>query len=697
MIIKKELVQPLGNHNPKYECVRTDGLKDLIEYSYSHFNPMQSDFIDHLQDINKNIIISASTGAGKTTVAELSIAMNLFYYKGKKKAIFLAPMKSLTEQKLREWKDEKHTFSKYKIGVLTGDYALNKSKMKELEECDIILCTSEMLDSKTRNYESNKWLHNVGVLIVDEVHLLGAEERGPRLETAIMRFTECNNDCRIILMSGTIPNADELYNWVCNLTGKPTELIISNYRPCQLKKHFLEFNDGISNRRNKYSEIENMRMQVVYNQILKNKNEQHIVFVGNKSFGRNMTQMLNANGLKAEFHNADIAQEKKIEIEDDFNSGKLKYLVSSSTLAWGVNLNARIVILAHTSYGLSEMDVADIDQACGRAGRAQYHSEGDAYIILPSSKSYSERKRITSGFTIQSKLKDQKVLAFHVVSEIASGKINNVNDLFEWYKRSFAYSQNYELTEDDCMMLLNRLKNIKMIKLEDDKCTITALGQIASQMYQNPFDVFDWYKNFSYLQYIGIPYNEENKAEVEEIDLQVCWALANINSYQESSGAFISAAEKESDMVCSIARRVGKMVPATKVAACYWYMLKGEEPDDVLRSLYYALYTDFQRVLFTLQLIHIKYASYLANKTDYIVGWKYDSNEWDKLFLRMKYGVNRNKVYLVSLPEIGKTYADKLFAAGVRSKNDLLSKRITVEEVLGKKRAEKIYSYLEKR
>jgi hypothetical protein len=181
---------------------------------------------------------------------------------------------------------------------------------------------------------------------------------------------------------------------------------------------------------------------------------------------------------------------------------------------------------------------------------------------------------------------------------------------------------------------------------------------------------------------------------MDQVDLQVCWALANIDSYQESSGAFISVAEKESNAVIAIAKKVGKMCPATKIAACYWYMLHGHEVDDALRSLYFGLFTDMQRVLVTLQLIHRNYAKFLAQQSTQMPGWRYDNSEWDRLYLRFKYGVSRNKVFLVSLPEIGKVYAEKLFNAGVRSKNDVLTKKVTVEEIIGKKRAERLYAHI---
>lgn len=695
--IHTDKIQPPGSHNPITDCVRTACVNHLINYPYTHFNPMQSMFIPHLEQTNANFIIVSGTGAGKTTLAELTIAQMLFESKLEKKALYLAPMKALAEEKMADWSDKSHTFSQYKITVLTGDYELNADKANQLQNSNIILCTSEMLDSKTRNYMTNTWLHNIGVIVIDEAHLIGSKERGPRLETALMRFNEYNSQCQFVFMSATVPNVDDYLEWIKKLTNRETILIKSNYRPCKLNMHYKTFDDSIYNRRKRYDELELARMQKSLEIIAENPTDQFLVFTGNKTWGRKFTEMLKKRGFKTDFHNADLGLVNRRKLESDFNDGALQILVSSSTLAWGVNVNARRVILAHTAYGMEEMDVADIWQACGRAGRIKFHNEGDAYIIIQGSKEIVEIQRIEKGFNIKSQLNDPRTLMFHVVNEINTGNVRNKQELYAWYERSLAAIQNDILTEETCSKVLLFLKNKRMIWFNEEisQWETTQLGNITSLMYMDPLDVYDWFSNFTDLTNIGVMEKSNNYYQVEETDIKVCWALANIYSYKPESGGFLSNAEKDASMVIDFGRRIGYVGPQTKIAAAYWYMLQGIEPDECLRSLYFALLNDMERVITTLKLIHANYGKYLAEAND-IKGWRFKLIEWDILLARLKYGVPRKYVPLVVLPDIGRVYAERLYSFGIKDKHDIVENKDKVIDIIGLKRAEKLYNKIGK-
>ena len=632
-----------------------------------------------------------------TVVAELACAQAVFGTNRTRKAMYLAPMKALTDEKLRDWAHELHTFTNLKITALTSDYVMNAEKKKELEEADIILCTSEMLDSKSRNYNTHTWLHTIGVVVVDESHLIGAKGRGPALETAIMRFSSYNPEARFVLMSATCPNSADYAKWLNRLTGKKTLLIKSDYRPCKLNKHFVEVDDGMGRGKRKYADLELGRMQTILDMLKQfPADDQVLVFTGNKSWGKHFLPILKSHGYNAEFHNADLGQVRRQEIETNFNDGKIKVLIASSTLSWGVNVNARRVILAHTSYGLEEMEVADIEQACGRAGRIKYHNEGDAYILLPASKMQTEMNRILGGFTVNSKLNDVNVLIFHIVNEINSGNISDKEQLYGWYEKSLASVQNDILTEEKCQMVLDFLTKRQMIRInpETGKYETTKLGYISAMMYQHPLNVSDWFNNFSDIAKIDHDYNGKNKDQINRTELEVCMALADVYQFNNSN-AFISAAERDSEAVKEFAARVGgKMSPQTKAAAVYYYMLKDKPIDDALRSLHLGILNDLPRVISTIKLVHTMYGAPSAKMSERVVGWQYPPTEWDSLFLRLKYGIPRHLTYLASLPEIGKTMATKLYDNGVRDKYGIETKPEVVKATIGPKRAEKMYAKL---
>lgn len=170
----------------KVDLVSTSDFK-YGKYPFSHFNLLQSLYFPfHNQD--KNGVITATTSAGKTICAELAIGHCL---QSKKKAIFLCPLKALSQEKFDSWTDSEHFLSNFKIEILTGDHKLTESKLNSIRKADVVIMTSEMLDTRTRfsNSPSSDWLKEVDLLVVDEAHLL-TTSRGPALEVGLMRFTE---------------------------------------------------------------------------------------------------------------------------------------------------------------------------------------------------------------------------------------------------------------------------------------------------------------------------------------------------------------------------------------------------------------------------------------------------------------------------------------------------------------------------
>jgi superfamily II helicase len=158
------------------------------------------------------MIIAANTSAGKTIAAELLIDATL---KKGQRVIYLSPLKTLTEEKYTEWQIR---YQKETIAIMTGDYILTTDKLNELLASRIIVMTSEMMDSRTRKFESEKnhWMKEVGLVVVDESHIL-TTSRGDAVETGIMRFTLHCPEARILFLSATMPNVKELGDWLTSL------------------------------------------------------------------------------------------------------------------------------------------------------------------------------------------------------------------------------------------------------------------------------------------------------------------------------------------------------------------------------------------------------------------------------------------------------------------------------------------------
>jgi replicative superfamily II helicase len=288
----------------------------LTTFPFSVFNPMQSAALEYAV-LDVNLVVAAPTSAGKTVVAEMVLHDTL--RKGKK-GIFLSPLKAVTQEKYDEWlKPATGQFANQRVSIVTGDYQLSKERRAELAAAEVILLTSEMLDSRTRRMqqEGNAWLLDTGVLVCDEAHLLTMEERGHALESGIMRFTSQNRDARIVLLSATMPNVDELGRWLTSLNGKHTVVVRSEWRPVPHETHHRPY----PARGLRYYERESSKVDTALQMLTGEfRSDKLIVFVHTKSAGRQLLARLRDRGVPACFHNADLDTSDRLAIERAFRT-----------------------------------------------------------------------------------------------------------------------------------------------------------------------------------------------------------------------------------------------------------------------------------------------------------------------------------------------------------------------------------------
>lgn len=178
---------------------------------------------------NKNQIICSPTGSGKTLIAELAMLHTIL--NKKKRVIYIVPLKALASEKFKEFKEKYSNEMKIRISISE----LQNEKYNY--NYDLLLVTSEKLDSLIRF--DIKILDNLGLVIIDEIHLLNDEKRGPTLEILLSIFKTKYNKIRIIGLSATIGNPQELANWL------DADLIEDKYRPVQLQHHILFNNELI--------------------------------------------------------------------------------------------------------------------------------------------------------------------------------------------------------------------------------------------------------------------------------------------------------------------------------------------------------------------------------------------------------------------------------------------------------------------
>jgi helicase len=641
------------------QVIRIEDQKTLVEtklfpyakWEHAKFNPIQSRLIETF-DGNTNITIASQTNTGKTVSGEMYMSYEMRKRGGK--AIYIAPMKALAFQKQGDWKKPTHHFHDLNTSICTGDFRMTQSRVKELDNADLIVMTPEMLASRCRNQNSEKsnFLKSVGTIVFDEAHLLTVPDRGDHIEVALMKMTEINPDVRIVLLSATMPNVDEICGWVTKLTGRDTYFLESEFRGVPLHIHYESYYDG----NKKYDDNEREKVASAVGIVNYYSDDKFLVFVHTIRTGDIVMDALKRFNIEGAFHNSKVPLNKRTEIEERFMTDpKLRVVVATSTLAWGLNLPARRVVLVGIDCGLQRMANYNIRQEIGRAGRLGLDDRGDAYILVPESKKKEVVKDLQKVEPIKSTLLEDvgghhKTLAFHVVSEIHYGSVTTREGFHTWFSRSLAHHQDQDFDDKVVDKVIDLLVKCKAITHENGEYKVTPVGMIASLFYYSPFDVADLKKNFTNLF--------SKNLEVNDVALAV--AMANVDSHRYG----ICNKQEKAEMTL-FQTKVEKLFgvgivteAACKTAFAYHNLLNGVE-SPVFGALQATLRFDSERALEVVGAIDS-------------MSMKWGQADFFKTFkLRLSYGVKAELVELCQLPHIGKARSEKLFRAKIKTVDDV--------------------------
>lgn len=645
---------------------------------HANLNAVQAAVLPYF-DKDVNVVVAASTSAGKTTIAEMYMADALAR---KAKAIFLSPLRAVSQEKYDEWRAPEHPWGRRAVEIVTGDYTLTESRKKALRASDVIVMTSEMLDSKTRRIasEGNDWLLRVLCMVVDEAHLLTMEERGDALEAGLMRFSKQNPQARLVLLSATMPNVDELARWLTHLNGKPSVILRSEWRPTKLTVHWPTYPD-----RGQYHQKEEAKRVRALQILRTHSRDKFIVFVHAKKAGYALLDDLKRAGISAEFHNADLNRDGRINLERRFRTGDLRVVIATSTLAYGINMPARRVIVLGIHRGMEEVDPIDVKQEVGRAGRMGIDPEGDAYVLIPESQEENVRERFSRVGEIRSKLNDLDTLAFHLTAEVAEGDVSTEVGTVEWHSRSLAAFQGAPIAEGKALApvgdperakqlafgqaeevtainVLEKLTRAGILKRDETRrYEATMLGRVASWLYFSPFDVADWCSNFRKLL-------ERDRLRDDEC---LAWALGCVRTAYRDS---YLPREHEDDLaeVGHRLRACGvEHVRLTPTVLAAHGALKGFTYRGIT-ALQRGFVQDSDRVVQAIEMIDKYVIKGLGDSYTKLLG------------ARIRYGCGWREADLCRIPGVGARRASALVEAGVTSVAQVLQRPSAVYEALGK-------------
>ena len=483
------------------------------------FPPQISAFETGVLD-GSNLVLAVPTSSGKTLVAE--ICMLKCILDGRGKALYLVPLRSLAREKYSEFK--KYESLGITVAMSIGDY---DSPGTRLREADIVVLTTERADSLVRH--RTQWLEEVGIMVVDEVHLVNDPKRGPTLEMVIAKMKQNLPDVQILALSATISNSERIAEWL------NAELVTSSWRPVPLKEGVYFDNKIAFILEGETKPIPRKRSEIIGDVVcdILDEKGQALVFVSSrrstvavaKKLASSVRPYVNTNAherlakaarkLSARpsapeatktlarvivsgvaFHHAGLDNNERILVEDFFKDDLLKAVIATPTLAAGVNLPARRVVIRdyrrfEQERGSYTIPVLEYKQMAGRAGRPKYDRYGEAVLIA---KSEQERDALTDEYVlaeperITSKLASPSALRSHILSTIATEMTRNREEVDSLIKGTFFSCQFDPLEiQHHVSSALIFLEEGQLIDTESGLYSATPLGKRASRLYIDPY------------------------------------------------------------------------------------------------------------------------------------------------------------------------------------------------------------------
>jgi len=478
----------------------------------------------------KNLVLAIPTASGKSLVGYGAVMKKLLL---REKSLYIVPLRALAAEKY----EELLAFEKLgaKVGISTGDY---EAPAEHLGRYDILVCTSEKADSIVRH--NPEWLPKIGLVVADEVHLINDPERGPILEVTLAKLRLINPKLQVVALSATIENSEAIAEWL------NAEHVKSDFRPVLLREGVycngvIYFSDGETKTIDKTGDE---LLALVSDSIA--EGGQALVFLSTRkraeSYARKMSERMKEDPELKEvsemiatdeaigqrlapcvrksvaFHHAGLLEEQRKLVERYFKERKIKCIFATPTLAAGVNLPAKRVVVKdlyryEDGYN-APLPVMEVKQMMGRAGRPRYDKIGEAILF---SRNYSDLQRIIDEYIlapnekIRSKLGAEGALRTHVLSSIDGSFVYDMNSLCDFVMKTL-YGSMEGFDEVMFEGIISFLKKEGLIEEKNGKYRSTHFGHIASLLYIDPMSAIkirDALKNtgeredFAYLHLIA--------------------------------------------------------------------------------------------------------------------------------------------------------------------------------------------------
>jgi helicase len=514
---------------------------DLLHLlGYSALYPPQELAMSRGLMVGRNMLVTTPTASGKSLIGLLGAVKAL---DEGKKVVYITPLRALAMEKFHEFETlqrlQIYAHRELRLRISTGDFDSSGSK---LAGSDIVILTNEKLDSIMRH--GVNWLDEVGLFIIDEVHLIADRERGPTLEIILTKIKETFPKAQLIALSATISNSEEVGRWL------GCEVVDTNWRPTKLIEGIYDYgrvrmNNNLSFEvKQSGSTSSNAAIDLALQSVL--DGGQALIFAEtrrravslaakaaeqftkiNQNLAENLAQKLSLqildngdadinktlSGLIAKgvaFHHAGLGPKVRGIVEDAFKSGIVKVLTATPTLGAGVNLPARRVIIASIFRydqelgGNIPMSILEYKQLCGRAGRPSYDKFGESIIItdprIDSSELY-DHYVLGTPEPLRSQLMNEKSLRIHLLGSISSMPRIKKSKLYALFNHTFfSMFRDEESINSKLQAVLDYLESESLIISTNEYVKATRFGKRTSLLYIDPLTSVQFRENIKSLQ-----------------------------------------------------------------------------------------------------------------------------------------------------------------------------------------------------
>ncbi len=676
-----------------------ESAKEIIKsWGICELYPPQAECMEDVLS-GESSVLAFPTASGKSLLAYLAVIKRVLEEGGK--ALYIVPLRALASEKVEDLRQfEKLGLS---VSVSMGDYDAPDPRLKEN---DIIVATSEKADSLLRHNVS--WLDEINLVIADEVHLIGDRDRGATLEVTLTKLKEVNPSAQIIALSATISNSDAIAEWLDAAHHK------SDWRPVDLRTGILHdgviwFEDGeeeqieggegveatclpiiksgdqclvfVSTRRSTEATADKIASKIAphLDEELKNELEELsnvIRDVSTTSLGLKLANMVESG---AAFHNAGLNNKQRKLVERGFRERKIKLIVATPTLAAGINLPARRVVIRDLRrydplFGnMNWLPIMEVKQMCGRAGRPGYDDIGEAVLLCKRESQYDlirdqyifgESRPITSRMAVETSLRK------HLLALIATLHCQTMDEIQSFMEGTYhAHYGEPWMIESKITEVLDMLKEEGLIINEGDLLKSTKFGRMVSDLYIDPLSAIKLRKAVESGKK-GLPISYLHTICMTPDVYLLYIRKKEIGEYEEVLDHI--RADLFEDLPADPGG-IEEYYSALKTA-CMLRDWMEEIPEDIIAKRYDIGPGDIRN--------RVETAEWLMHATSRLASIynPMKSKELKTLTQRIKYGIKDELLPLMELEYVGRVRARKLFDGGYETPEDV--EKASQEELL---------------